>query len=382
MTKATRQMLTDDQREYVDMIRKFGEKEIKPYIAQWDRDAYFPLEEVYNKLFEMGIHLVDVPEQYGGLGLEPLASGMIFEQLGYFDAGIAVSMGAVSLGFKPLLVAGSDYQKQMFADLIMDGGFAAFALTEPGAGSDAGSVSTMAKPDGDDWVINGTKCFITCAKYAKIFTVIAQTDKSKGLKGLTAFLVKADTPGISVMGHEDKMGIRTSVTSTVNFDEVRVPKENVIGEVGDGFKIAMMTLDIARPVVGVVAVGIMQDCIDLCKDYMQTRVQFGKPIARLQGLQFKLADMEIACQTARAMCYRVFEMEQNGIQCSLEASVAKCYAGDSAMKVSTDAVQIFGGYGYSREYPVEKLMRDAKIYQIFEGTNEVQRVVIANNLLR
>lgn len=375
-------IMNEEQKEFVKMIHDFCEKEIKPNVAQWDRDGYFPLEEVYNKLFEMGIHLLDIPEENGGLGFDKTTSALIFEELGKYDAGIAVSIGACGLGFKPLLVAGTPEQQQLFCELIADGGFAAFALTEPSAGSDAGGVRTTAKQEGDEWVINGSKCFITCAEYAQVFTVIAQTDKSKGVKGLTAFLVEADRPGISIGNHEDKMGIRTSNTCDVFFDNLRVPSDHIIGKVGDGFKIAMMTLDMARPVVGAVATGISQTCVDITKDYMKQRVQFGKPLAALQALQFKLADMEIATQTSRAMVYHVMELEDAGIKCSKEAAIAKCYAGDCAMKNAIECVQILGGYGYSREYPAEKLMRDAKIYQIFEGTNEIQRVVIANNLLR
>ena len=375
-------IMNEEQKEFVKMIHDFCEKEIKPNVAQWDRDGYFPLEEVYNKLFEMGIHLVDIPEENGGLGFDKTTSALIFEELGKYDAGIAVSIGACGLGFKPLLVAGTPEQQQLFCELIADGGFAAFALTEPSAGSDAGGVRTTAKQEGDEWVINGSKCFITCAEYAQVFTVIAQTDKSKGVKGLTAFLVEADRPGISIGNHEDKMGIRTSNTCDVFFDNLRVPSDHIIGKAGDGFKIAMMTLDMARPVVGAVATGISQTCVDIAKDYMKQRVQFGKPLAALQALQFKLADMEIATQTSRAMVYHVMELEDAGIKCSKEAAIAKCYAGDCAMKNAIECVQILGGYGYSREYPAEKLMRDAKIYQIFEGTNEIQRVVIANNLLR
>lgn len=375
-------IMNEEQKEFVKMIHDFCEKEIKPNVAQWDRDGYFPLEEVYNKLFEMGIHLLDIPEENGGLGFDKTTSALIFEELGKYDAGIAVSIGACGLGFKPLLVAGTPEQQQLFCELIADGGFVAFALTEPSAGSDAGGVRTTAKQEGDEWVINGSKCFITCAEYAQVFTVIAQTDKSKGVKGLTAFLVEADRPGISIGNHEDKMGIRTSNTCDVFFDNLRVPSDHIIGKVGDGFKIAMMTLDMARPVVGAVATGISQTCVDIAKDYMKQRVQFGKPLAALQALQFKLADMEIATQTSRAMVYHVMELEDAGIKCSKEAAIAKCYAGDCAMKNAIECVQILGGYGYSREYPAEKLMRDAKIYQIFEGTNEIQRVVIANNLLR
>lgn len=374
-------MITAEQKEYIEMIRKFGEKEIKPHNAQWDREGKFPME-VYNKLFEMGLHLMDIPEEFGGLELDKVTSGMIAEELARFDAGIATSITAVSLAFKPLLVAGTSEQKQLFSDLVSEGGFASFALTEPGAGSDAGAVKTTAKLEGNEWVINGSKCFITCAEYAKVFTVIAQTDKSKGIKGLTAFLVEADRTGITIGKEEDKMGIRTSNTCDVFFDEVRIPEDHLIGKPGEGFKIAMKTLDMARPVVGACAVGICQACMDICTEYMKKRVQFGKPIAALQGLQFMLADMAIATETARAMVYKTLQMIEDGESYSNEAAIAKCYAGDMAMKVATDAVQILGGYGYSREYPVEKLMRDAKIYQIFEGTNQVQRVVIANNLLR
>ena len=375
-------IMTEEQKEYVKMIRDFGEKEIKPNIAQWDRDGHFPMEEVYQKLFDMGIHLIDIPEENGGLGLSKTTCAIIAEELGRIDAGIATGVGSVGLGFKPLLVAGTVEQRQIYSDCVQKCGIAAFALTEPEAGSDAGSVKTTAYLDGDEWVINGSKCFITGATYASVFTVFAQTDKSKGLKGLSAFLVEGDRPGITIGKHEDKMGIRTSDTSSVFFDDVRVPKGHLIGKQGDGFKIAMMTLDMARPVVGAVATGIAQACVDLAKDYMKTRKQFGKPIAALQALQFKLADMEIAVQTARAMVYHSVELMEAGLPFSKEAAIAKCYAGDCAMKNALECVQIMGGYGYSREYPAEKLMRDAKIFQIFEGTNEVQRVVIANNLLR
>lgn len=374
-------MYSEEQKEYIDLIRKFGEKEIKPYNAEWDRNGEFPMG-VYEKLFEMGLHLMDIPEKFGGLGLDKVTAGMMTEELAKYDAGIATSISAVGLAFKPLIVAGTDEQKQIFSDLIGDGGFASFALTEPSAGSDAGAVKTTAVYKNDNWTINGSKCFITCAEYAKVFTVIAQTDKSKGLRGLTAFMVEADRKGVSVGKEEDKMGIRTSNTCDVFFDEVCIPDSHRIGQIGDGFKIAMKTLDMARPVVGACAVGICQACVDICKEYMKTRIQFGRPIAALQGLQFMLADMEIATETARAMVYKTLQMIEDGEPYSHAAAIAKCYAGDMAMKVSTDAVQILGGYGYSREYPVEKLMRDAKIYQIFEGTNQVQRVVIANNLLK
>ena len=307
---------------------------------------------------------------------------IVQEELAKYDAGFAVSVFASGLATKPLLIAGTDEQIQMFTDVLAQGKLAAFCLTEPQAGSDAGANQTTAIKDGDDYIINGTKCFITTGGMADIYLVFAMTDKSKGVKGMSAFIVDRHAKGVSVGKEEDKMGIRLSNTTDVIFEDVRVPAKNLVGKEGGGFPLAMMTLDMARPSCGAAAVGICQTAIDLCKEYAKQRKTFGKPIAVNQAIQFKLADMEIATETARQYVRYVAKLIKEGKPHSTEAAIAKAYASDCAVKVTQEAIQIFGGYGYSREYPVEKLYRDAKIFQIFEGTNEVQRMVIAGNILK
>lgn len=373
--------LTQDQQELVKMLREFGQKEITPVILELEHKDEFP-QEIYDKLIEMGLHTMEIPEEYGGGGMDAVTASIIMEELSKYDAGIGVAIGANGLAYKMLKVAGSDEQKKLFCKLVDEGGFAAFCLTEPGAGSDASAVSTTAEKVGDEYVLNGTKCFITNGGVANVYTVIASTDRSKGLKGLSAFLVERERVGLSVGKEEDKMGIRTCNTTDVVFEDVHIPADHLIGKEGDGFKIAMMTLDMSRPIVAAGAVGVCQAALDLSIQYSKERITFGKPIATLQGVQFMLADMEIATETARRYARYACELIDRGLPHSKEAAIAKCYAGDAAMKVSTDAVQILAGYGYMREYPAEKLMRDAKIFQIFEGTNQVQRVVIAGNILR
>lgn len=269
-----------------------------------------------------------------------------------------------------------------YADIITGGGLGAFALTEAGAGSDAGACATVAVRDGDAYILNGTKCFITNSTYAEIFVVFASTDRGKGAKGLSAFLVERGRPGFTVDKHEDKMGLRSSDTASLAFEDVRIPVDHLLGREGEGFKYAMQTLDLARPFVGASAVGVAQRAVDEAGRYAKQRICFGKPIADLQAIQFMLADMEIGVETARQMCVHALRLAEAGQPYSREAAIAKCYAGDVAFKNAGDAVQILGGYGYSREYPVEKLLRDAKILQIYEGTNQVQRVVIAGQVLR
>lgn len=259
---------------------------------------------------------------------------------------------------------------------------AAFCLTEPNAGSDAGAVATTARREGGEYVLNGTKCFITNGGIADVYTVFASLDRSKGLKGLSAFLVERGRSGVSVGKEEDKMGIRSTNTTDVIFQDVRIPADRLLGKEGEGFKIAMQTLDIARPIVGAVGVGLSQAAVDLSVKYAKERVQFGKPIAANQAIQFMLADMAIQTEAARNLVYRAAYLKDAGHPSTMTAAMAKTFSSDTAVRVATDAVQIFGGYGYSREYPVEKLMRDAKILQIFEGTNQVQRMVIAGQLLR
>lgn len=374
-------MLTEEQKEIQQMIAKFGKNEVLERAKECDRTGEFPTD-LYDKAIEMGLHMIDIPEKFGGGGFDPVTAVIVQEELAKYDAGFAVSVFASGLATKPLLIAGTDEQIQMFTDVLAQGKLAAFCLTEPQAGSDAGANHTTAIKDGDDYIINGTKCFITTGGMADIYLVFAMTDKSKGVKGMSAFIVDRHAKGVSVGKEEDKMGIRLSNTTDVIFEDVRVPAKNLVGKEGGGFPLAMMTLDMARPSCGAAAVGICQTAIDLCKEYAKQRKTFGKPIAVNQAIQFKLADMEIATETARQYVRYVAKLIKEGKPHSTEAAIAKAYASDCAVKVTQEAIQIFGGYGYSREYPVEKLYRDAKIFQIFEGTNEVQRMVIAGNILK
>ena len=373
-------IVSDETRDLIQSVQVFCEQKLKQVVADYDTSGEFPIK-VYKDAMEMGLHCLEIPEAFGGLGLDNLSAAAILSKVGEYDAGFATGLSAISLALKPVLIAGTPEQKQLFDDIVVPGNFAAFGLTEPNAGSDAGSVTTTAELDGDHYVINGRKTFITNGGVADVYVVFASVDKSKGLKGLSAFIVEKKTPGISVGKEENKMGIRLSNTTDVVFDNVVIPRANLLGKEGEGFKIAMMTLDLARPFVGAIACGIAQRAINECIAYMKERVQFGKPIAKLDVLRNKLADMEIKKEAAVAMVEHVFKMIDLGKRYSREAAIAKAFAGDTAVEVAMEAIQIHGGYGYSREYPVEKLLRDAKIFQIFEGTNEVQRVVIAGSLL-
>ena len=285
------------------------------------------------------------------------------------------------LALKPVLLAGNDEQKQKCCDIIVNGGFGAFALTEPNAGCDAGAGKTTAVREGDEYVLNGRKCFITNASVADFFVVTAMTAKDQGTKGISAFLVYKGTPGLSIGNHENKMGIRCSTTSDVLLEDVRIPAENRLGEEGTGFITAMKTLDLARTWCAVIGVGVAQRCIDEAVAYSKQRVQFGKPICKNQAIQFKIADMEIRTEASRQLIAHSIRLADMGLPFSKESAAAKCFTGDSVMQTAIDAVQILGGYGYSREYPVEKLMRDAKIFQIFEGTNEIQRMVVGRAVI-
>ena len=374
-------ILSEEQIELVEMITEFGEKEVQPISLECDHNGKMPMD-VYKKAFEMGLHAVDIPEAFGGTGLDSVTQTILHETLSKYDAGFDVSLGAIGLAGKPVFIAGNDDLKKLFADIVIPGSFAAFCLTEPNAGSDASAVKTTAKKIGDEYIINGRKCFITNGGVADVYTVIASTDTTKGIKGLSAFVVERNREGVSVGKEEDKMGIRLSNTCDVIFEDVRVPVNHLLGKEGDGFKIAMVTLDRSRPIVAAGAVGLSQVAIDHCVKYAKERNTFGKPIANLQAIQFMLADMEIQTETARQYTRYAAALVDANKPVTKAAAIAKCFAGDTAMKVTTDAVQILAGYGFSREYPVEKLMRDAKIFQIFEGTNQIQRVVIASQMLR
>ena len=372
---------SEETQELIDAVREFCDNEVREQSKEYDRTGEWP-KEIYDKAMEMQLHMMDVPEEYGGLGLDKLSIAAILEEMAKADAGFALTFSVSNIGLKSVFLAGTEAQKKKFCDMIVSGHFTGFALTEPQAGSDAGAGRTTAKKDGDSYILNGRKCFITNGGVAGIYVVTAMTDKSKGVKGMSAFLVEDGTPGFTYGKHEDKMGIRGSRTCDLVFDDCRIPAENLLGKEGDGFKIAMQTLDVSRTFIGCMAVGIAQRAMEEAIAYGKSRIQFGKPIVSNQAIAFKLADMEIQIETARQMVAHACTLMEMGLPYGKESAVAKAYGGDVAMKVTSEAIQIFGGYGYSREYPVEKLMRDAKIYQIFEGTNEIQRVVIANHLLK
>ena len=374
--------LNEDQLEFQQMVREFVEKEITPIAGQLDEEnATRP--ELFKIAEQMGLLNVIVPEEYGGPGLDSVTVAAIYEELGKGCAGVATSMAANSLATAPVLLAGNDAQKKMWCDVLNNGGLAAFALTEPGAGSDAGSVSTRAVHDKEKktYTLNGTKAFITNGGIADIYLIFANTRKDGGIRGLTAFIVPRDTPGFKVGKKENKMGIRPSNTCELILEDVVVPEENRVGREGQGFRIAMNTLDSARPFVGAVAVGLAQAALDEAVAYAKERHQFGQPIASFEMIQAMIADMAMKVDAARLLVYRACWMRDQGMTFTKEAAMAKCYAADTAMEVTTNAIQIMGGYGYSKEYPAEKRMRDAKIMQIYEGTNQIQRLVIANKVI-
>lgn len=374
--------LNEEQLELQEMVREFVEKEITPYAAEMDAENHMR-DGLIDKANEMGLLNVIVPEELDGPALDSISVATIYEELGKGCAGVATSLAANSLATVPVLLAGTDEQKKMYCDILNNGGLAAFALTEPGAGSDAGGVSTRAVHNKEEgtYTLNGTKMFITNGGLAEIFLVFANTRKTGGIRGLTAFIVPKDTPGFSVGKKENKMGIRPSNTTELVLQDVVIPESYRVGREGEGFRIAMNTLDSARPFVGAVSVGIAQAALDYAVKYAKERRQFGQPIASFQMVQGMLADMAMKVETARLMVQKACWMRDQGMEFSEEAAMAKCYAADTAMQVTTDAVQVMGGYGYTKEYPVEKMMRDAKIMQIYEGTNQIQRLVIANKLL-
>ncbi|MDR3560758.1 MAG: acyl-CoA dehydrogenase family protein [Negativicutes bacterium] len=371
---------TPDQLALKKMVQDVVAKELAPFALEMDHKGEIKAG-LLQKFDEAGLMNLPVPEAYGGPGLDAVSIALIYEELGKGCAGVATTVAANALASYPVIVAGTEEQKQKFFDIMNDGKLGAFALTEPGAGSDAGAVATSAVKDGDDYILNGTKCFITNGGLADIFVIFGNTRKSAGIRGLTAFIVDRTTPGFSVGKEEDKMGIRASNTCELILDNVRIPATNRIGREGEGFRIAMKTLDAARPLVGAVSVGLAQAAFEAAVKYSKERVQFGKPIASFQLIQAMIADMAIAVETARLMVYKACWLKDQGLPFAKEAAMAKCYAADVAMKVTVDAVQVLGGYGYIKEYPTEKYMRDAKIMQIYEGTNQIQRLVIANQIL-
>lgn len=375
--------LTEDQLEIREIARKVAEEKIKPVRAKYDEGHEFPWEivEVFK---QTDLFAVLLPEEYDGISGKVQDIAIVTEELSRVCGGIGLSLGGSGLGMYPILISGSEEQKQKYLPKIANGEIlAAFALTEANAGSDAGGMETTAVKDGDHYILNGTKQWITNGGEADLYTVFVLTDKSKGARGASCLIVEKDTEGFSFGKKEDKMGIRGSVTRELIFDNCRIPVENLIGREGTGFMIAMKTLDKSRPMVAAQAVGIAQGAYEEAAKYAKQRIQFGKPISAFQGVQFILADMATQIEAARALVMATAKLIDSGAKkYAKESAMCKVFASDMAMKVTTDAVQILGGYGYMKEYPVEKMMRDAKITQIYEGTNQVQRSVIASNLLK
>src|SRR6266511_3761347 len=372
--------LTDEQRALRDLAHEFAEKEIRPRAAEYDTESTHPAD-VIAKAHELGLMNGHIPEELGGVGLSIFDGILIGEELSWGCAGIAVSIVANQLGAAPIMIAGTDEQKrEWLPPLLEEPILCSFALTEPNAGSDVSGIQTTAVREGDEYVINGSKMFITNAGHAGWIIVFASTDRSQGQRGLSAFIVPTELDGVVIEKHLDKMGQRATDTSAVAFQEVRVPARNRLGEEGDGFKIAMRTLDHTRPGTAAGAIGVARAAFELAIDYSRERVQFGQPIAMNQGVNFLIADMAAEIEAARLLTWQAAWLLDQGRRATLQSSYAKRFASDTAMKVTTDAVQIFGGYGYMREYPVEKLMRDAKLFQIYEGTSQIQRLVIAREI--
>ena len=376
-------ILTEEQQSLRQMVREFARKEIAPRAAEYDHTEQFPWENV-KKMAELGLLGLPVPEAYGGAGTDTVSYIVAIEEISCACASTGAIMAVhTSAGTAPFLIAGSEEQKQKYVPALAAGEkIGAFALTEPGAGSDASRVATTAGLEGDSYVLNGTKCFITNGGAAEIYCIFALTDKTKGVKGISAFIVEKGTPGFTIGKKEEKMGIRASSTTELNFQDCRIPRENLLGKEGEGFKLAMTVLDSARIGIGAQAVGIAQAAYEEALRYSKVREQFGKPIAAQQAVAFMLADMAIEIEAARHLVYHAAMLKDAGLPFGKEAAMAKTFASDMAVKVTADAVQVMGGYGYSREYPVERFMRDAKITQIYEGTNQIQRVVIAGHILK
>lgn len=373
-------ILTDDQQDLKELVKNFMDNEVKPHIKEFDESGEFPVE-LYKKGFELGFHLLDIPEEFGGSALDHKTMCVVLEEMGKVEPAYGITMLCTSLALECVLLSGTKEQIKLFSDRLGPGGFGAFCLTEPNAGSDVAALRTTAVKAGDDYILNGRKCFATNAGYADVFVVFATVDRSLGAKGITAFLIEKEYPGLTIGKHENKMGLRLSNTCDVALDNVKVPAANRLGQAGEGFKIAMKGLDAGRIHNAAIATGLSQAAIGEALKYAQERVQFGKPIIKNQAIQFMLANMEMNTEAGRQLAYNAATLLDAGLKATKEASMAKCFCGDNVMKVTTDAVQIMGGYGYSREYPVEKMMRDAKIFQIFEGANQIQRIVIAGQML-
>jgi len=372
--------LTDEQQSLREMAHDFAVGEIRPVAWDYDRDGTWP-QEIIEKAWEVGLMNSHIPEEYGGAGAGFLDGCLIEEELSWGCSGIQTTLGCNGLASTPVMIGGSDETKREYLGRLTEAPLlASFCLTEPDAGSDVSGMRTTAVRHGDKYVINGSKCFITNGGYANWYTVFAKTDKDAGHRGISAFVVPRDA-GVVVDKKEDKLGQRASNTATITFDEVEVPATNLLGEENHGFRLAMMTLDRTRPGVAAMATGIARAAFEFAVEYSKERVQFGVPIAMHQAVQFMIADMATDIEAARLLTWKSAAMLDEGERNTLISSHAKRFAADAAMKVATDAVQIYGGYGFIKDYPVEKLFRDAKIMQLYEGTSQIQRLVIARETL-
>ncbi|MGA8941973.1 MAG: acyl-CoA dehydrogenase [Thermoactinomyces sp.] len=373
---------TPEQEMLRRMVRDFAETEITPIVTKMDEEDRFP-REIINKMAALGLMGIPIPEEWGGAGADFISYILALEEISKASATVGVILAVhTSVGTMPILKYGTEAQKKRFVTRLAQGEYlGAFALTEPQAGSDASNLRTSARKAADKYILNGSKVFITNSGEADIYVTFAVTDPDRGAKGISAFIVEKDTPGFRVGKKERKMGLNGSNTCELIFEDAEVPEENLLGQEGQGYEIALSNLSGGRIGIAAQALGIAQGAMKAALAYARERKQFGSPIANKQAVQFKLADMAVQIEAARLIVYRAAEQRQLGSACRKEASMAKMFATDTAMKVTTEAVQILGGYGYTREYPVERMFRDAKITQIYEGTNEIQRLVIAGQLL-
>lgn len=369
--------LTEEQEMLRKMVHDFAKNEVEPTAAERDEEERFD-REIFDKMAELGLTGIPWPEEYGGIGSDFVSYVIAVEELSRVCASTGVTLSAhISLASWPIFKFGNEEQKKTYLSQLATGEkLGAYALSEPGAGSDVSSMRTQAKLEGDHYVLNGNKVWITNGGVADIYIVFAKTDPEAGSRGVSAFIVEKDTPGFTTGKKEKKLGIRSSPTTELIFEDCKVPKENLLGEEGQGFKIAMMTLDGGRNGIAAQAVGIAQGALDESVSYAKEREQFGQPIAKLQGISFKLADMATQIEASRLLTYQAAYLESEGLPYAKASAMAKLNAGDAAMKITTEAVQVHGGYGYTKDYPVERYMRDAKITQIYEGTQEIQRLVI------
>ncbi len=374
--------LTPEQEMMRKMVRDFSRSEIMPYIEAMDEQDQFP-REIVKKMADLGLMGIPIPEKWGGGGADYISYILALEELSRVSATVGVILAVhTSVGTMPILRYGTEEQKKKYVTRLAQGEYlGAFALTEPHAGSDASQIRTTAKRVGETYILKGSKIFITNAGEADIYIVFAVTDPEAGPKGMSAFIVEKDTPGFKVGKKEKKMGLGGSNTCELIFDDAQVPAANLLGREGQGYEIALSNLSGGRIGIGAQGLGIATAALEYAREYAKERHQFGKPIGKIQAIQFKLADMATQVEAARLLVYQAAWMYQEGRSCRREASMAKLFATDTAMKVTTEAIQVFGGYGYSREYPVERLFRDAKVTQIYEGTNEIQRMVIGRDLL-